>query len=110
MNSMAANIEGHTVHSWGEVGFKTKEGTYVKPSGSHESKGIPSMSLKCEQLRFLLIDEIEGVGAELLDSLERHVALHTSDDQYKCRPHRRLAQKFRPFGGVNVFFSAISGR
>ena len=54
MNSMAANNEGQTVHSWGEVGFKTKEGVYVKPSGSHDDKDMPSMTMKCEKYDFPL--------------------------------------------------------
>ena len=109
MNSMAANIEGQTVHSWGEVGFKTREGVYVKPSNSHDDKNVPSMTMKCEQLRFLIIDEIEGVGAEVLNSLESRVASHTSNDQYKRSPKRKLAEVFRPFGGVNVLFFVTSG-
>ena len=98
MNSMAANIGGATIHSWGEIGFRDNAGTNCKPRQS-DDKEVPSMNAKCASLRWLLVDEVEAAGSELLEQLSDSVCQHV--------PERRTKKvqgysSIRPFGGVNT--------
>ena len=61
LNSMACNIGGATVHSWGRIAFKNKRG--VRILATDVSEGMSNLGIKCGALRFLFIDEIEATGA-----------------------------------------------
>ena len=102
MNSMAANIDGLTIHSWGEIGFKDKNGNMCKPRRKDDRDEGPTMNAKCASLRWILVDEIEATGCELLTDLNDNVCKHASDaSRYKrAQPSGEL----RPFGGINVLF------
>ena len=65
-NSMAANIGGNAIHHWSGIPTVQVEGT----SGT---KDTSALSIKCQCLRFILIDEISMVSAELLSELQ-HLA------------------------------------
>ena len=105
MNSMASNIDGSTIHSWGEVGFMDKTGQYCKPT-RQAGKDVPTMNTKCASLRWILVDEIEAAGCELLTDLNDNVQQHTPDTS----PYKRLRYKIdgwhsiRAFGGQNTIF------
>ena len=71
MNSMASNIQGYTVHSWGEIEFM-KDGCYIANKKGAMGCDLSSMATKCENLRFVLIDEIENVDAAMLGDLDQH--------------------------------------
>ncbi len=71
MNSMATNVEGRTVHSWGEVAFI--KGGQLLSSGNTDPRDLDSMATKCQKMRFILIDEVENLGASCLADLESHV-------------------------------------
>ena len=103
MNSMASNIEGFTVHSWGEVEFM-KEGIMVSSKQTGMAYDFSSMRTKCENLRFVLIDEIENVGAGTLGDLEQHMFDGARPDVYKWRRDVEAAFKHRYCGGVNLIF------
>ena len=66
LNSIAANLDGFTIHSWAGIPVGEEEGT----AGT---KDTTKMSTKCQCLRFLLIDEISMISAELLATLEANV-------------------------------------
>ena len=105
MNSMASNIGGVTIHSWGEVGFTNKAGVYCKPRAQSE-KDVPSMNTKCASLRWILIDEIEGAGCDLLAGLNNNVQQHTPDTSPYKRPKDTVSGTLpqRPFAGINTLF------
>ena len=105
MNSMAANIGGSTIHSWGEVGFVDPLGNFRKARKQGE-KDVPTMNTKCASLRWILIDEIEAAGCELLDDLNTSVQQHIPEtSQYKGVTQRSGGWHYvRPFAGVNTLF------
>ena len=98
-NAMAANIGGHTIHHWSGIPITQAE-------GQAGTKDTTALSIKCQCLRFILIDEISMVSAELLSLLE-----HVIQMVIKSRTlwKKRQDGSKRVFGGVNVLFLAIGG-
>ena len=110
LNSMANNIGGSTVHSWGQIGFKDRRGVRIAPKTA-ENEETPAMTIKCGKLRFVCIDEIEATGAETIGALEAHISFHISSKspyKYECfydeTGKLNIDHLPRPFGGVNVLF------
>ena len=110
LNSMASNIGGSTVHSWGQIGFKDRRGVHIAPKTA-ATEETPAMTTKCGKLRFACIDEIEATGADTIGSLESHICFHISSKspyKYPCCYDEtgKLMKKClpRPFGGVNCLF------
>ena len=100
LNSMASNISGATVHSWGHVAFKNRRGEMLnKGPGSEE---VPSMTMQCNTARFIFIDEVEAIGAETLGELENTILSHTSLKSPWRR--KRDGSSLRCFGGINLCF------
>ena len=62
------------------------------------------MGAKCEVCRWVLIDEIEAVGAEILGELAENMAAAARRSTYKYRGGRVSPLHLRPFGGINVAF------
>ena len=84
---MAANIQGDTIHHWAAINF----------SGSQTE--INAVFIRCQNLRWILIDEISMVSAELLFAL----ASRTTDAARPIGTYKRRPDKSpRPFGGFNV--------
>ena len=102
-NTMAARIDGHTAHSWGEIQWKADGPNGGIALGGRKTKNdMSSMAAKLESLRFVLIDEIEATGAELQGELQEHMAeAAPRKNSYKYRRGQEEVRP-RPFGGVNV--------
>ena len=100
LNSMASNICGFTLHSWGQIAFKDKRGAVMKPRKNDEE--VSSMALQCTRVRFLFIDEVEAAGAETIAKLESNMRENVSSRNRWC--YREDKDTRRTFGGVNVFF------
>ena len=49
-----------------------------KHSVSESKEEVPSMTMQCNAVRFLFVDEIEATGAETLGALEHNVIMHIS--------------------------------
>ena len=76
LNSMASRINGSTVHSWAEVEWSKsspKGGMHIQ-TGSKNSRDMSSMSTKMGLCRWLFVDEVEAVGADILGSMEQHTS------------------------------------
>ena len=97
LNSMAANIAGATLHSWGEVVWTDKRGNSISSKRGNEDN-ISTMAVKCNCLRFVLIDEIEAAGVNLLGELESTISRNASK-RYKYNSVDALP---RVWGGVNI--------
>ena len=65
-NSMAARIQGHTVHHWSGIPARNTEGN---ATGDRHKQ-----SMKCQALRVIIIYEAGMLSAELLDALDYLVA------------------------------------
>ena len=92
---MAASIEGFTVHHWS--GIPT-----TKQEGSAGTKDTTALSIKCQCLRFILLDEISMMSAELLGALQRVVQkVVKSRTLWK---KRAIDKTVMAFGGINVLF------
>ena len=70
MNTMADNIGGSTLHSFGHIAFKDKRGMLIQSGKNAECGASIFAEEDYHELRFLLIDEIEAAGASLLGRLE----------------------------------------
>ena len=106
LNTMAARIDGSTVHSWGEIGWQcdTPGGSATLGGGTAAKHDMSSMAAKCELLRWMFIDEIEALGADILGMLEENMAAAARASWYKFRQNAEGILHLRPFGGVNVAF------
>jgi len=96
LNTMAANISGATLHSFGEIRFKDRRGNLIQGK-RRQQDDVSSMHIKCSSLRFLLIDEIEATGAEVLADLEETVRSHAP----RAFRKQSVADYECPFGGVS---------
>ena len=91
-NIMAALISGFTVHHWACIAIGEAEGTST-------TKDANRLSTRCQCLRFIIIDEISMISAQLLAQLEVLVARVVRRRAiYRCRADGTS----RPFGGINM--------
>ena len=96
-NTMAANIGGHTIHHWGSIPFRDEKGNEIGRKGGKRDTRL--LFHRCINLRWVLIDEISMVSAELLSELQYLVRQAVrGPGTYKKRPDKSI----RPFGGVNT--------
>ena len=98
-NSMAALIRGETIHHWSTIPVADYA---ISARDPHK------LAIKCQSLRFIIIDEISMVSAELLGCLENVVRKAVRQrGTYKLRRKRAgmaEAERERVFGGVNMVF------
>ena len=91
-NSVASNIDGLTIHHW--TGIPVGEA-----AGTSTTRDNHRFATRCQCLRFLLIDEISMVSAQLLGQLELIInKVIRRRNVYKIRDDGSS----RPFGGLNV--------
>jgi len=96
-NTMASNIDGYTIHHWGSISFRDEKGREIGNKGSKRDTSL--LFHRCINLRWLLIDEISMVSAELLAELQYVVNQAVRiPNTYK----KRQDKTFRPFGGINT--------
>ena len=69
---MAANIDGATVHSWGNVAFVDRQGVEIKSRAS-EPETMAVRAVKKRNLKVVVIDECEAGGVKLLGGLVENV-------------------------------------
>ena len=108
LNTMAALIQGYTVHSWGEVPIN-REKAGQQSSKHYTDRDVSSMFAKCSELRWIILDEVEAVGCEVLSVLDTNIRTAvTAKNTYKMRtvaakaePARQRRQQ-RVWGGINV--------
>ena len=92
-NAMAALIDGYTIHHWTGMPACT-----ISEGGSGHGD-MQKLSIKCQSLRVIIIDELSMVSAELFGALEYVVRkVIRSKHTYKLRSDGST----RRFGGVNV--------
>ena len=98
-NVMAAAIGGETIHHWAGIPI----GVDAEVSSS---RNLHSFSTRCQCIRFIIIDEISMVSAELLAALEQSVRKVVRQTRIF-----RINEKgeVRAFGGINVIFLVIFG-
>ena len=90
---MAANIDGQTIHTWGGIPWQE-----VTDPHRGKPEEINELHARCQSLRWILIDEISMVSAELLEELQKRVTQAVpAHALYKKRPDGSM----RPFGGKN---------
>ena len=94
-NAMAAQLNGFTVHHWS--GIPTRDGGGCGTGDRHK------LSMKCQALRVIIIDEVSMLWAELLGTLDKVVS-----DAVRVRNtyKKRSDGSTRAFGGVNVVMCA----
>ena len=87
-NTMAARLDGQTIHSWGEIAWETDGpgGTNMRGGGKTQQGGMSSMAAKLEFMRFALIDEKEAAGAGILGQLQQNMAMAPSREPFSVAP------------------------
>ena len=91
-NTMAAHIGGYTIHHWSGI-------PVAEEAGMSSTRDAHKFSTRCQSLRFILVDEISMVSAQLLGQLELLVSkVVRRRSLFKRRPDGT----HRPFGGINV--------
>ena len=101
-NLMAATIGGNTIHAWGKIPINEEE-SGRRMEARWEKPDVSANFIACQNLRFLVVDEISLVSAELLCDLESVVTPSIrSQRTYKIRSTGRST---RIFAGVNVLCS-----
>ena len=97
-NTMAALIEGQTIHSWGgiPVGAET---VYHNESKTDMEEGVDHLFQNVVTMRFLVLDELSTISPTLLGLLEAHL-------RRVCirHPYAKREKHARPFGGLNIIF------
>lgn len=97
-NTMAANIGGHTIHHWASIPFRDNKGN-VKGGGGGGKRDTRMLYHRCLNMRWILIDEISMVSAELLSELQYLVQQAVRNPgTYKVRSDKSK----RVFGGINT--------
>ena len=87
MNTMANNVGGDTMHAWGEIPFCV-EGQHVGSKSQGAAVDLSTMHLKCEGLRWLILDEVENAGADALGILETHMRRTANKHHFPIRPKK----------------------
>ena len=106
LNSMASNIGGSTLHSFGRIAFKDNRGNFVNTTRQRENEETSTLSYRWNKRRGLFIDEIEAVGADVLGHLATNLQLHVPDVtvdgvNYKFEDSKDRGS-VRQFAGVNL--------
>ena len=94
-NSMAAQINGYTLHHWSGIPARGEDGG---ATGDRHKQ-----SMKCQALRVIIIDEVSMISAELLGALEHVVSAAV---RVRGTYKKRRNGDNRRFGGVNVVMCA----
>ena len=97
---MASRINGFTVHAWGEIPwFKSSAtGNVTVQTGNSGSRDMSSMGSKTEVCRWMFIDEVEALGAEILGILEENTTKAARRKGYKFRGNVADPLRLRPVG------------
>ena len=69
-----------------------KDGVYIS-TAKNDGKSISSMVTKCQKLRFVIIDEVENLGAGCLADLEANFFAGMPDTRYKFRGRAGCGKK-----------------
>ena len=101
MNSMASLIHGRTFHNFAMLPLSLETGQ--QPGGKKTRRQQANkLFTSLQHTRFLLMDEVENVSAELLAASEKQTSDSTRNaGSYKLREDGRQKTS-RPFGGINV--------
>ena len=93
---MAALINGFTVRQWSGIPVHIT-------AGSSRIRDNQTLSITCQCLRAIIIEEVSMIYAELLATLEYAISkVVRVNDTYK----KRADGSVRPFGGINVVMCA----
>ena len=90
-NATAAHMNGHTIHHWSGIPARNESGSCE--GASHQ------LSIKCQALRVIIIDEVSMVSAELLGALQYVV---TKAVRLRGTYKKRRNGSIRAFAGVNL--------
>ena len=92
--TQAAQIDGYTIHRWANIPTN-----YLFATNMRSRVDYQEFCVRCQSLRWMIIDEIEMVPAGLFRELQKRLADGVLDTSaYK----RRSDNSPRPFAGVNV--------
>ena len=107
MNTMADNIGGTTIHSFGRIPFKDKRGMVIHPGKNTETSASIFADDPWHELRFVLLDEVEACGVSIFGRLEESLRANvpSSNSAYQALQKKDLhPDRVRSiaFAGVNM--------
>ena len=98
-HTMTAQIGGFTIHSFGNVKFRQKDGSLANVR-KEKSKDMNAQFLKYERLRWVFIDECSTASVENQAEMEHNIRTSTRQEHtWAMRPDGAV----RSWGGVNLF-------
>ncbi len=101
MNTMAALIDGFTIHSFGDILVDTNK-RQAKKSKSWAAPNLNKMWERIQNLRWVLMDEGSTASGEILNILESNLRTSTREQNAGVGYKLRSTGEERPFGGLNV--------
>ena len=107
MNTMADNIGGTTIHSFGRIPFKDKRGVTIHPGKNTETTASIFADEPWHELRFVLLDEVEACGVSIFGKLEESLRANvpSSNSAYQALQKKDLQPdrvRSIAFAGVNM--------
>ena len=99
-NTMAALIDGNTLHHWGGIPINAAVAA-DKVTTKSGSGDVDDLFERALSMRWLILDEVSSVSAVLLGLLDQYLRRACSR-----HPHaRRRDGSRRPLGGINTVFA-----
>ena len=98
-NTMAALIEGQTIHHWSTIPVNAKSASQ-KQKGKGSEGDVDALFLKAQGMRWLVIDEASTAALKILDLMDSYLRRACSR-----HPYASTSKRQRPFGGINMIFS-----
>ena len=103
-NTMAALIQGVTLHSFFKLVFKDKEGKKINVQ-TEDKKDISKEFLQYQALRFIFIDEFSTAAIEIFAEINNKTTEHIrKNNTWSLRKVGKDISQ-RPFGGLNLVVS-----
>ena len=99
-HTMAALIEGFTLHSFHGLVFQKKDGTRIVRKQEHND--IDTKFLRYQALRFMFIDELSTVSIDAFVEINHNTSTHIRE---RGTWSLRSKNVKRPVGGLNVVTS-----
>jgi len=99
-NTMAALIEGATVHKWGTIPICGDKAMEKMQGGGKKEATISDLFVSCTGMRWLIIDEVSILSSTLLGLLDAY--LRRACTTFPQASRQKVAYMF---GGINVIFA-----
>ena len=104
-NTMAALINGSTLHSYFTIAFKGKDGKCMNIQ-KDDKTDMSKEYIRYQALRFVFIDEFSTASRSILAEINHKTSTYIrQNNTWSKRKTDEDTCEFRPFGGLNLVVS-----